>query len=217
MLTETENKNKKEYQHALDHICKYDKEYGYMFIDNGLTLAASRKTIIIPSDKVLAEIKKIKTQKERKHELLKYILRTPPKFKSALEKIKTGEGYILTMYPNYYYNISKKNSKYYLNKIEIEVIDEMKDGRTAILKAKKKLIPIEYVKPKSKQTELKVKPSISTSGAGKLKLKSNKKYKIGGNKKYKIGTPKTKSKTGGSKKDIKHKKNKKKKIVTVYF
>jgi len=183
------------FQHALDFLVKHNTEYAYWFMDCGLTLAASRKSIVIPPKSVMDNIKKLKSKDDMKNEIMKYILRKPPQKKSAVEALKSGEGYIYSFVPKHYYTITKKGTKYYLNGVEVKILEEMKDGRTAILKAEKKLIPIEYIDEKSNTLKVKKTTTVAAGKRGKI----HKKHRIANrHKKYKIN--KRKKKSGGKKK-----------------
>jgi hypothetical protein len=175
------NKKKKDYCTAFDLSYKHKSNFATLFLETCLSRLASKKTLIIPPESVIKKIKEKKTRDAQKKILLNYVIKTPIKFKID-DLFKKGEGFLYSYNPKMHYILTKKNGKTLFNGVEVTLITNIDDNKTALYRSSKELTPIEYI-PKI---------VIKKTGGG-IKCKKRKRMKIGGTKKKKIGFRKKKT------------------------
>jgi hypothetical protein len=164
----------KDYCGSLDLLFKHDKKFVEMILESCLSRLVVNKSVIIPSEDERKKINKMRDKTKKKIELLNYIIKTPFKYK-IIELLEKGDGYIYTYNAGMFYDVSKKNKKYYLNDGEIQIIEKIKDGKIAILKSKKELKPKKYKKGGAKMKEkVKKKMSLKKKKINIIDFKDNK-------------------------------------------
>jgi len=118
--------NDKDFTSCLDILHKKNPDFLALILENKLSRAAIRRSLIIPPKNVIDALKSSKTQKT---ELLKYILRNPKKRDMSVKSIvDSGEGFLIPFKIGYRYDVTKGDSgDTELNGISIKLLAEIAD------------------------------------------------------------------------------------------